>query len=96
LFSEQKSRMDYITLNGIRDRTGFDEDLYQFVIKELLDNAVDDLEKKYVATRTTNNDIPKVRVSISTYSKTSGSDGKNYKYLEKVKELVSIINDGYV
>lgn len=75
--------MDYITLNGIRDRTGFDgEDLYQFVIKELLDNAVDDLEKKYTATRTTNNDIPQVRVSISADCKTSGSDGKNYKYLK--------------
>ena len=75
--------MDYITLNGIRDRTGFDgEDLYQFVIKELLDNAVDDLEKKYAATRTTNNDIPQVRVSISADCKTSGNDGKNYKYLK--------------
>lgn len=36
----------YYTLNGIVNRTGIaKEDIYTFVLKELLDNAVDDVEK---------------------------------------------------
>jgi hypothetical protein len=46
-----------------------------------LDNAIDELEKKY-ATITTNDDIPQLRVYISTDYKTGSSDGKNYKYLK--------------
>jgi hypothetical protein len=37
---------DYLTLTGIVNRTGVaKEDSYTFVLKELLDNAVDDVEK---------------------------------------------------
>ena len=38
--------MDYTTVKGIHQRTGVDKDhLIQFVLKELLDNAVDFIEK---------------------------------------------------
>ena len=37
--------MDYVTLEGIENRTGVGkEKLYDFILKELLDNAVDFLE----------------------------------------------------
>jgi hypothetical protein len=40
--------MDYVTLEGIENRTGIaKEDTYGFVLKELLDNAVDYLEIQY-------------------------------------------------
>ncbi|MGC1928209.1 MAG: hypothetical protein WA667_04490 [Candidatus Nitrosopolaris sp.] len=42
----QNQYEDYLTLNGIVNRTGIDkEDRYTFVLKELLDNAVDAVEK---------------------------------------------------
>ena len=42
IFSSQKSRMDYVTLEGIENRTGVGkENLYGFILKELLDNALD-------------------------------------------------------
>jgi hypothetical protein len=47
-----------------------------------LGSLVQNLEKKYAAIKTTNNDIPQVRVFISTGYKTSSSDGKSYKYLK--------------
>jgi hypothetical protein len=45
VFSSQKTRMDYVTLEGIENRTGVGiENVYSFILKELLDNAVDFLE----------------------------------------------------
>jgi len=42
----QNQYEDYLTLKGIVNRTGIaKEDSYTFVLKELLDNAVDDVEK---------------------------------------------------
>jgi hypothetical protein len=42
----QNQYEDYLTLNGIVNRTGIaKEDSYTFVLKELLDNAIDDVEK---------------------------------------------------
>jgi hypothetical protein len=42
----QNQYEDYLSLNGIVNRTGIaKEDSYTFVLKELLDNAVDDVEK---------------------------------------------------
>lgn len=42
----QNQYEDYLTLNGIVNRTGIaKEDSYTFVLKELLDNAVDEVEK---------------------------------------------------
>jgi len=60
IFSSQSQEMDYITLRGIESRTGIEkENAYTFVIKELLDNAVDSLE-------TNRSSIPKVKVTLST------------------------------
>jgi hypothetical protein len=53
--------MDYVVLNGIRDRTGFErEELYLFVLKELLDNALDYVEKNH----TEGCEIPELKVFI--------------------------------
>jgi hypothetical protein len=60
IFSSQKSNMDYVTLQGIENRTGVDKDnVYGFVLKELLDNAVDFLETQ----RSGSNEI-KVTISL--------------------------------
>ena len=40
--------MDYVTLEGIENRTGIEkENAYAFVLKELLDNAKDFLETQH-------------------------------------------------
>src|SRR5437899_2341182 len=51
IFSSQTSIMDYVTLEGIENRTGIEkENAYAFVLKELLDNATDFLETQYSGT----------------------------------------------
>ncbi len=46
VFSSEKVLMDYTTVKGIHQRTGVDKPhLVPFVLKELLDNAVDFIEK---------------------------------------------------
>ena len=42
VISSQNTRMDYVTIEGIENRTGVgEENLYLFILKELLDNASD-------------------------------------------------------
>ena len=54
--------MDYITWKGIESRTGIEkENAYEFVLKELLDNAVDYLEHTQYHDTTT---PPEIHVSI--------------------------------
>jgi hypothetical protein len=54
----QNQYEDYLTLNGIVNRTGIaKEDSYTFVLKELLDNAIDDVEKS-------NNPLVEAEISI--------------------------------
>jgi hypothetical protein len=54
----QNQYEDYLTLNGIVNRTGIaKEDSYTFVLKELLDNAVDEVEKS-------NNPLVEAEISI--------------------------------
>ena len=54
----QNQYEDYLTLKGVVNRTGIaKEDSYTFVLKELLDNAVDDAEKS-------NNPSVEVKISI--------------------------------
>jgi hypothetical protein len=54
----QNQYEDYLTLNGIVNRTGIaKEDSYTFVLKELLDNAVDDVEKS-------NNPLVEAEISV--------------------------------
>jgi len=51
LYSSEKLSMDYVTLAGINTRTGVEQrQLALFVVKELIDNALDDLEKKLINT----------------------------------------------
>lgn len=49
IFSAKKHSMDYVTVNGVILRTGYHDktDWYLLCIKELLDNAIDFLWKKY-------------------------------------------------
>jgi hypothetical protein len=48
IFSSQRSIMDYVTLEGIENRTDIEkENVYAFVLKELLDNAADFLETQH-------------------------------------------------
>jgi hypothetical protein len=45
VFSSQKSLMDYISIKGISERIGVEkDDLIRFILKELLDNALDFME----------------------------------------------------
>lgn len=45
VFSSQETIMDYVSLEGIENRTGVGkENLYGFILKELLDNALDSHE----------------------------------------------------
>jgi hypothetical protein len=49
IFSSRKQSMDYVTVEGVKLRTGYHDkrDWYILVIKELLDNSIDFLWKKY-------------------------------------------------
>jgi signal transduction histidine kinase len=47
IFSSSKSVMDYVMLSGIRNRVGVDTeaDLITYAVKELLDNALEFIER---------------------------------------------------
>jgi translation initiation factor 2 beta subunit (eIF-2beta)/eIF-5 len=67
VFSSQKSQFaEYTTWKGIENKTGIEkEDAITFLVKELLDNALDDLE---TATRTATNFVePEIHVVIERY-----------------------------
>ena len=66
VFSSEKAVMDFITLRGIQTRTGVDEKhLPLFVLKEMLDNALDHVEKSGGGNTTTTQEQPKVTVAIT-------------------------------
>ena len=84
----QNQYEDYLTLTGIVNRTGIaKEDIYTFVLKELLDNAVDDVEKS-------NNRL--VEIKISRRNNTLYIVVRNYNESNKVvfskAKLDSIFN----
>jgi hypothetical protein len=59
--------MDYVTQSGISERTGIDKnDLPKFALKELLDNAVDFVERQEPLSR--KSDIDKITVSFGLNS----------------------------
>ena len=63
IYSSEKALMDYITVKGIRQRTGIEKsELIVFMLKELLDNALDFLET-YGSRR--NEDEPIVKIDIT-------------------------------
>ena len=66
LYSSEKLSMDYVTLAGINTRTGVEQrQLALFVVKELIDNALDDLEKKLINTNWTSIAGPQARIYIT-------------------------------
>ena len=66
VFSSEKAVMDFITLRGIQTRTGVDEKhLPLFVLKEMMDNALDHVEKSGGGNTTTTQQQPKVTVAIT-------------------------------
>src|SRR5215469_13506187 len=66
LYSSEKLSMDYVTLAGINTRTGVAQrQLALFVVKELIDNALDDLEKKLINTNRTSIAGPQARIYIT-------------------------------
>jgi hypothetical protein len=81
-FSSQNRNMDYVTQSGISERTGIDKnDLPKFALKELLDNAVDFVERQEPLLR--KSDIDKITVSFGLNS----SEGQYYLVL-KVRNSV--------
>jgi hypothetical protein len=68
VFSSESSQFaDYTTWKGIENRTGIErEHAYNFVLKELLDNAVDDTEVQHIAATSADIDTrpPKIHVTI--------------------------------
>ena len=69
VFSSQKSLMDYISIKGISERIGVEkDDLIRFILKELLDNALDFMEtygRPLVTTETKEGGDLAVSVSIT-------------------------------
>src|ERR671928_79952 len=68
VFSSEKAVMDFITLRGIQTRTGVDKKhLPLFVLKEMMDNALDYVEKLGSSNNntTTMHQQPRVTVLIT-------------------------------
>ncbi|MGB7955440.1 MAG: ATP-binding protein [Candidatus Nitrosopolaris sp.] len=65
-FSSQKTVMDYVILEDIENRTGIEKnDMCGFVLKELLDNALDFLETQYKGQKNYNTIVPaEIEVAI--------------------------------
>ena len=64
-FSSQKTVMDYVTLEGIENRTGIEKnDMCGFVLKELLDNALDFVETQYRGQKN-HNAIPAAEIEVT-------------------------------
>ena len=84
----QNQYEDYLTLKGIVNRTGIaKEDSYTFVLKELLDNAVDEVEKS-------NNPFVEAKISIrndALYIVVRNFNGSKKVVFSKAK-LYSIFN----
>jgi hypothetical protein len=80
VFSSEKSEMDFVTKKGIQTRTSIDpKDFPAFVIKELLDNALDSSEKNYNSSSTNsnghNNNIePRINVTVSSSTTTNNNN----------------------
>ena len=86
IFSSKNHSMDYVTVEGVKLRTGYDheKDWYLLTLKELLDNCIDFLWTNYqgasdatidVYIEKTNKSILRIKVQIQTqktfqYSKT--------------------------
>jgi hypothetical protein len=82
IFSSQKSSMDYVTVQGVILRTGYHNkrDWYLLCIKELLDNAVDFLWKKYQGADDAVIDVRIEKTSNSLFRiKVRNTNNKNFE-----------------
>lgn len=78
IFSTQKSQMDYVTWKGIESRTGIEKkNAYEFVLKELLDNAVDFLEDQHNNSSSTQ---PEIQVTFKERAKLFRIGVRNSNY----------------
>jgi hypothetical protein len=94
VFSSQKMRMDYVTLEGIENRTGVgEENLYGFILKELLDNALD-----FQETQSVKEQINEAKIQVTITKEDTGlrllvRNSNNYGRLPFSKDkLKSIFN----
>jgi hypothetical protein len=88
-FSSQNRNMDYVTLSGISERTGIGKnDLPKFALKELLDNAVDFIERQEPLSKKRNSDNDKITVTFDV----SSSEGQECLIL-KVRNSVRSNNN---
>ncbi|HEX5977121.1 MAG TPA: hypothetical protein VFY68_07575 [Nitrososphaeraceae archaeon] len=64
-FSSQNRNMDYVTQSGISERTGISKnDLPKFALKELLDNAIDFIERQEPLSRKEKSNNDRITVSF--------------------------------
>ena len=62
IYSSEDYRMDYVSWRSIESRTGISKsDVYKFILKELLDNAVDFIES---GSHSNNNITPEIKAII--------------------------------
>ena len=90
-FSSQNRNMDYVTLSGISERTGIGkDDLPKFVLKELLDNAVDFIEGQGpVSKKEKKSDSDKITVTFDINS----SEGQQHCLILKVRNSIRSNNN---
>ena len=78
VFSSQRSQFaDYTTWKGIENKTGIErEHAYDFVLKELLDNAVDYLETQH--NTATAADIPPLEIHVTIKKTRTAGEVNSY------------------
>ena len=65
IFTSENQIMDYVTVKGIKNRTGGEKNhLVVFVLKELVDNALDFMEK-YASNFNKINEKPRISITIT-------------------------------
>jgi hypothetical protein len=90
----QKQSMDYVTVDGVKLRTGYHnkKDWYLLLIKELLDNAVDFLWKKYQGADDAVIDVRIEKTSDSLFRiKVRNTNSKNFEVF-KDQDLKAIFD----
>jgi hypothetical protein len=95
IFSSQKHSMDYVTVQGVILRTGYHNkrDWYLLCIKELLDNAVDFLWKRYQGASDAAIDVRIEKTSGSLFRiKIRNTNNKNFEVPLQGQNLKAILD----
>jgi hypothetical protein len=90
IFSSKKHSMNYVTVDGVKLRTGYDHkaDWYMLCLKELLDNAIDFLWEKYKGASDAMIDVYIEKTSKSLLRiKVRNSNPENFPVLENLKNV---------